>query len=178
MSAWQAHCLPWQSLMMNPALHSGQKWLRKHIECRLIQSKMFPWKRDVWIRPVSSASNELTYIKMQHSCFCLKVYIQNKMQQGEPGFYSEMGKVKGSQGRPGEPCLQGSYQSSGGGMSPIHRAHKPSLFTRCKCACMRGNTYASSTYNRESIIASLLESREKNNLRPELADIAAKSEDI
>lgn len=43
---------------------------------------------------------------------------------------------------------------------------------------MRGNTNTSSTYNRASIIASLLESRGKNNLRPELADIAAKSEDI
>lgn len=47
---------------------------------------------------------------------------------------------------------------------------------------MRGNTNTSSTYNRASIIASLLESGggvgEKNNLRPELADTAAKSEHI
>lgn len=70
------------------------------------------------------------------------------------------------------------------GMSSIGHAHKPSQSTRCKCACMRGNTNTSSTYNRASIIASLLESGggggvgEKNNLRPELADTAAKSEHI
>lgn len=64
--------------------------------------------------PVASASNELTHFKRRHSCLRLKSTPKIKCNR-EPGFLRRDGKGEGSPGRPGEPCLQGSYQSSGGG---------------------------------------------------------------
>lgn len=61
----------------------------------------------------------------------------------------------------------------------LNKGMKQSQFVHgCMYACMRGNTCASPTYDGGSIIASLLESIGKNNLRPKLADMSAKSEDI
>lgn len=163
----QAHCLPWQSWKISSATRlfwTKMNW--KHVECGSMKSWMFPWKWAVWIAPVASASNELIYFKKWHSCLRLKSTLKIKCNR-ERGFYAEMGKVKGRRGRPGEPCLQGSYQPSGerverhSSVCSIYHAHKSSPSTRCKYACMRGNTNTYSTYNRASIIASLLESSGK-----------------
>lgn len=59
--------------------------------------------------------------------------------------------------------VSSSYQWSYHRMNPIHCAPKTRLFTHRKCGCMHGNRCACLACNRESIIASLLESRGGNN---------------
>lgn len=79
------------------------------------------------------------------------------------------------------PVCRAAISHEAGGRAPQLRPLKSSLSNRCKCACMHGNVNTSSTYNRASIIASLLDGREKkkkNNLRPQLADTAAESGDV
>lgn len=127
------------------------KMSRKDIECWPIQSKIFPWKGVIWICCCQGFKQYKKSTKVLYSFLLqFKVCIQNKMQQGELGFYSEVGKVKGSQRQPGEPCIQGSCQPT------------DTMYTNLATASgLHGDTYASATYNRESIIASLLESREK-----------------
>lgn len=150
MSAWRA-CLSTLAVMGGepPFIIPDRKRSWRHVECGSARSRTFRF----W--PVASASNELTHFKRRHSCLRLKSTPKIKCNRE---FYGEMGKVKGRRGGQVSPACRAAISHRAEGMSSIGHAHKPSQSTRCKCACMRGNTNTSSTYNRASIIASLLES--------------------
>lgn len=164
MSAWQAHCLPWQSWKMNPVRYSGYKLELYTWFCNfflrvghLIYAYCLSFKRvNIFQKGPFQPSFEGLNVHFGNSTHKIKC-------NREPGFYGEVGKVKG-QGAARWALPAGQLSVIGQrerhtSVCSIHHAHKSSLSTRCKCACMRGNTNTSSTYNRASIIASLLESR-------------------
>lgn len=132
------------------------KMSRKVIECWPIHSKMFPWKGVIWVLLLSRQTKSGT-----SSCFSLKSAFKIKCNRESHDFTVRWERRRGHRGSQVNPAFRAAVSQLTGGMSTIHHAYKSSVFSHCKCACMCGGTYASTTYNRESIIASLLESREK-----------------
>lgn len=94
---------------------------------------------------------EMHLISISFSCgqlkdyFCIDIHMEtspfNEMQKrgGEMGGGGR--NADKGEGVAGEPCPQGSSPSSDGETDAIQRAHKPGLFTRRRCACMRGDTH-------------------------------------